>query len=225
MESNTRASQQVAALVLAAGMSQRMGRLKPLLPFGDRPMLARVLECVQAVESISPILVVTGHRAQEIEHAVQDYNVIWTHNAGYADGMLSSVQCGIQALPKQGDAFFLLLGDQPGVHPDTLRALLQTWMATHAPIVLPTYEGKRGHPILLSAHLIPEILALPPEATLKTVVERHSMATQQVAVADPAILMDVDTPEDYQRALSAFSFIEEYHNIEGCHPTSRPHVS
>src|SRR5581483_1483868 len=90
----------VAAIVLAAGMSQRMGRLKPLLPFGDRPMLARVVENIVEVPNISPILLVTGFAAQEIAEAVHEYDLRVVTNADYAlGGMLSSVQTGVRALP------------------------------------------------------------------------------------------------------------------------------
>ena len=196
----------VGAVVLAAGMSQRMGRLKALLPFGEKPMLARVLENLKGAGNIAPIFVVLGYAAEEIAHVAAQYDVELVYNAEYeAGGMLSSIQKGVGALPSDCQAFFLVLGDQPGVRPDTLRTLLTVRQKTHSPVTLPTYEGKRGHPILLAAWLIPEILALPADATLKTLITQYTSQIQAIPVLDSAVLADVDTPEDYERALREFA--------------------
>jgi molybdenum cofactor cytidylyltransferase len=195
----------VGAIVLAAGMSQRMGRLKPLLPFGDKPMLARILEMIETAGNIAPTCVVLGHAADEIAPIAAQCRAEQVTNPDYAaGGMLSSIQAGVRALPSDCAAFFLVLGDQPGVNPATLRALQAAWQTAGSPITLPTYEGRRGHPLLLSSSLFPEILALPPEATLKTLITRHTEQIQAIPVPDPAILFDVDTPEDYRRALEEF---------------------
>jgi molybdenum cofactor cytidylyltransferase len=195
----------VAAIVLAAGRSQRMGRLKPLLPFGDRPMLARTVERLFAAEEISPIFVVTGFGAEEIARSLREYDLVFVPNPDYAAGeMLSSVQAGVRALPEDCAAFLLALGDQPMVLPATFRALIAAWRETHAPLVAPTYEGRRGHPVLFSAECRAEILALSAGETLKTVVARHAARRIEVPVPDPAIRMDVDTPEDYERALQTW---------------------
>lgn len=192
----------IAAVVLAAGMSLRMGQLKMLLPFGEKPMLARVVENLLATENISPIVVVTGHAKEEIEAALRVYRVVRVPNLDYAaGGMLSSVQTGVRALPAGCAAFLLALGDQPMVRPDTLRKLLVAWHQSRAAIVLPTHDGKRGHPVLFSSALILEIIALSAEATLKTVVTRHAAGVEEIPVDDPFVLLDIDTPEDYQRAL------------------------
>jgi molybdenum cofactor cytidylyltransferase len=180
-----------------------------LLPFGDRPLLARVVENLLSVSGISPIVVVTGHNAQEIREAVREYSLNVAHNPDYAaGGMLSSVQAGARALPADCGAFLLALGDQPGVRPETLQALLAAWRETGAPIARPVYDGKHGHPVLFSARCGPEILALPADATLKDVVARHAADIREVAVNDPAILADIDTPEDYARAL------RYWHNLQ-----------
>jgi CTP:molybdopterin cytidylyltransferase MocA len=193
---------QIAAIVLAAGMSRRMGQLKPLLPFGDKPMLARVLEVVCDNPNIAPILVVTGHAEEEIRPIANIYTPDVVFNPDYAaGGMLSSVQAGARALPSDCDACFLMLGDQPMVRPQTLRSLAAAWQETQAPITLPTYEGQRGHPVLFAATCLPEILALSGTETLKTVVTRHMDELREVPVSDPSVVMDVDTPEDYERAL------------------------
>jgi molybdenum cofactor cytidylyltransferase len=195
-------SDSIAAIILAAGMSQRMGRLKPLLPFGDRPMLARVVETFRAVPEIFPIIVVTGYAEKEIRAVLEEYSIITAHNPDYeSGGMLSSVQTGVRALPAECVAFFLALGDQPMVSHQTLRDLLSARQNISSSLTLPVFEGKRGHPVLFAAHCATEILALPADATLKNVVLRHAADTCETPVDDPAILADVDTPEDYEHTL------------------------
>ena len=198
----------VAAIVLAAGMSQRMGRLKPLLPFDGKPMLARVVDNLIAASPstpIAPIIVVIGHNAPEIRNALCGYPVEFAHNPDYEiGGMFSSVQTGVRVLPQEAGAFLLMLGDQPTVQPATLHALLATWHETKAPVVRPAYRSKRGHPVLISTDCAGEILSLPATATLRAVVAQHAADAVEVEVEDAAILEDVDTPEDYERALQTW---------------------
>lgn len=196
----------IGAIVLAAGFSRRMGRLKPLLPFGDKPMLARVVENLLTCDGIASVIVVTGHESAQIQEALGECGEVrFAHNNAYADGMLSSVQCGVRALPPGCAAFFLVLGDQPVVHPATLDNLLKVWRETDPPLVLPVWNGRRGHPVLFSRRCIPEILALNDGATLKHVVQLHSADLVEAQVEDEAVLHDVDTPEDYERALRAWN--------------------
>ena len=203
----TPAPRHIAAIVLAAGMSRRMGRLKALLPFGDKPMLARVMENLELAQRIEPIIVVTGHAAEEIVLAAHQstpeaHNIVFAHNANYARGeMLSSVQTGIRTLPPDIGAFLMVLGDQPGVLPSTINALCNAFIETRAPIIQPVFNGRRGHPLLFAAPCIPEILALPPGATLRDCVQRHRDEAVQVNVTDATVVADVDTPDDYERAL------------------------
>lgn len=165
-------------------------------------MLARVLETFRALPEISTIIVVTGHAKQEILPVLEEYNPVVAHNPAYATGgMLSSVQTGVRALPPDCEAFFLALGDQPMVRPQTLHALLAARQEANAVLFLPTFEGKRGHPVLFAATCVREILSLPAAATLKQIVTQHAADTIEVSCDDPAILADVDTPEDYERAL------------------------
>jgi molybdenum cofactor cytidylyltransferase len=202
----------IAAIILAAGMSRRMGRLKMLLPFGDRPMLARVIESVLAAGESLHITVVTGHEEQEIRAVAVEYTgVVCAHNMFYAvGGMLSSVQTGIRALPGTCTAFLLVLGDQPMVRPETLNALLAAWHPESAPIVVPAYNGKRGHPVLISMRFAAEILALDEKDTLKTLLLRHADRLREFAIDDPATAADIDTPEDYEAALQRWRETEGF---------------
>jgi CTP:molybdopterin cytidylyltransferase MocA len=195
----------VAAVVLAAGMSQRMGRLKPLLPFGHKPMLVRVVETLQGATGIHPVVVVSGNAAAQIESALCEYSVQFAHNENFVEGgMLSSVKTGVAALPPHIEAFYLVLGDQPAVRSSTLIALRQAWQQTRAPVVVPMHGGRRGHPVLFDRCCVAEILVLPSDATLKIVVQAHAAQTLELDVDDEGVLHDVDTPADYERALQAW---------------------
>ena len=191
----------IAAVVLAAGLSKRMGAFKPLLPLGGKALVVHVIETLKAVDEIQTIVVVTGHEERRLRAALQAAAVSCVHNAGYAAGeMLSSVQTGLRALPSDVEAVVLALGDQPAVQPETVRRLVRIWLEQRPPLALPVFHGRRGHPVLLCMSLRPEILALPENATLRTVVHRHLGEAVQIAVDDSAVIADVDTPEDYQRA-------------------------
>jgi molybdenum cofactor cytidylyltransferase len=193
----------VAAVVLAAGCSRRMGRSKLILPWRGRPIIVDVVE--RAAAAASQTVVVTGHDADATRDALRDFaDAQIVHNSNYADGeMISSVQAGIAALPPTCEAFFLVLGDQPGIAASTFTRLIETWRANkEARILSPTWNNRRGHPVLFSAASIDEILNLPADATLKTFVSRYPADSIEVDVDDPAICADVDTPEQYHRLIS-----------------------
>ena len=205
----------IAAVVLAAGMSRRMGRPKALLPLAGLPLIVRVVEPIISVGSIGPIVVVTGHHADQVTRAMDGCEVQFSHNSEYeAGGMLSSVKTGVRSIQNECDAFFLVLGDQPLVQSSTYRALLDRDMGlwpmldrshgpeAHVTMRQPTFDGCHGHPILLSSNSIDAILSLPSDATLKTYT--HRIPALEIPVDDPGVLADIDTPDDYDRAVLEF---------------------
>jgi CTP:molybdopterin cytidylyltransferase MocA len=196
------ATGRVAAIVLAAGRSSRMGTFKPLLDFDGRAMIARVIESLRDAD-LSTVVVVTGHRAADVAGAVADIaGVTIVHNPDHAAGeMLSSVQTGVRALPIDVTAFVLAHGDQPAVRPATIRQLIAESSAPDVDICSPEYAGEHGHPVVLSNRLIPAVLDLPTGSTLKELVHARAAARRHVRVDDPAVLADVDTPADYAHAL------------------------
>ena len=208
----------IAAVVLAAGMSRRMGRPKALLPLAGLPLIVRVIGPILSVGSIDPIVVVTGHHAEQVMRAMDGCDVGFAHNPDYeAGGMLSSVKTGVRAIPDECDAFFLVLGDQPLVQSPTYRALLDRDMGlwpmhsgSHVPMLQPTFNTRRGHPILLSSDCIDDVLALPEDATLRDYT--HRISKIEVPVDDPGIHADIDTPHDYDRAVLEF----QAHRSETC---------
>lgn len=197
-------SHRVAAIILAAGLSRRMGCPKPLLPFGDRSLIAHVIESVLAGSSAKSVIVVTGHHAELLEPVLSNYPVRAVHNPDYAvAGMLSSVQAGLIAVKGHVDAALIVLGDQPMVRPSTIASIVSTWdgQLPRPRIVMPSCAGQHGHPILISAEGFDEILSLPTSDCLRSYTTRHRDRTLEAHVDDPSILHDLDTPDDYAAAL------------------------
>lgn len=198
-------SSAVPALVLAGGMSERMGACKYLLPFGAESVLGHILQIASSIPEISWLGVVTGHFKQELAPLLTKYHAQEVENPFYRTGeMLSSVQAGVRALPANATGFLLLLGDQPLIDSELLRKILRVAEETRAPIVQPQCENRRGHPIYFDSGCIAEILALPPDATLKHVVSRHESQRRTVPLTDAHILQDIDTQSEYLQLLSTF---------------------
>jgi molybdenum cofactor cytidylyltransferase len=192
----------IYAIALAAGESRRMGEFKQLLPFGDKTVLQAVVDRLLATRA-DGVLVVLGCRADEVRATLADRPVRFALNPDYARGMLSSVQAGVAALPPDARAALICLGDQPSVDPVVVGRVIEAHRRTGKGIVIPTSGGKRGHPALVSLRYRDEILALSGEPGLKAVMRGHPEDTLEVEVGRPEILEDMDTPEDYHKALRA----------------------
>lgn len=220
-----------AAIVLAAGLSRRMGRFKLTLPWGDRTVIGQVVTTLEAA-GINEIVVVTGHRADEVAAALAGTAAQVAFNPDYASGeMLSSIQVGLRALAarrglkpppsrsthraagesrlkpaENARAALLCLGDQPQMQAATVQAVLAAGEADGwSQIIVPSYRMRAGHPILLPTWLWPEILDCT--GTLRDVMAAHRERTLFLVVDTPTILADLDTPEDY--ATEAGSWILE----------------
>ena len=189
----------VAGIILAAGMSTRMGQLKQLLPLGGRAAIEWIAEVVG--RRLDQTVVVLGHRATDIAPVLAAYPVRWVVNAGYQTGMLSSVQCGLRAVDRAAD-YLICLGDQPRLSGAVVEQVLQARNQSSAGIIIPIANGKRGHPVLIRNAYRAEILALPLDVGLNAVTRGHPEDTHELPVAEAAILTDMDTPADYQRELA-----------------------
>jgi molybdenum cofactor cytidylyltransferase len=184
-----------------------MGQTKSLLPLGGKPVLAHVIETILAAQWIAPVIVVTGHEPAMLEPVVSGYATVErVHNENHErGGMLSSIQAGLAAIDGRADAVFVVLGDQPLVRAGTLRTMISAYRARRPRVIVPSHEGRRGHPILLCARGVSDILALPPNATLKTYTDLHADHRVELPVSDPAVLQDLDTPADYAAAVARFA--------------------
>lgn len=186
------------AIVLAAGESRRMGAPKLLLPFSGKTVIEAVLDTVKASPA-EGIVVVAGAGAEAIAEKAKAYGALVALNPDYRSGMLSSVQCGFRQLPPEAEAALIFLADQPALKPYVADILVKAFRRSGGHIAVPVFDRRRGHPVLISALYRTEIQSLDPEVGLRQLLDRHAGDILEVPVDDPAILRDLDTPEDYHR--------------------------
>jgi molybdenum cofactor cytidylyltransferase len=185
----------ITALILAAGLSARMGRPKLLLPWGETTVLGQVITIYQEA-GVEDILVVTGAFREEIE-ALADGRARTVHNPDFASGeMLSSIQVGLGNL--SAEAALVALGDQPQVQEVSVRLILEAYGDTRASLIVPSYQMRRGHPWLISQLHWAEIQAMGPPETMRDFLNQRADEIHYVSVDTPSILQDLDTPQDYQ---------------------------
>jgi len=189
-------SPKVSAVILAAGMSQRMGDTNKLLaPIDGVAMVARVVEQVSASRA-GPIIVVTGHEAENVRARLREYDVEFVDNPDYALGLSTSLRAGISALPEDVDGAIVCLGDMPWIsHTD-----IDTLLAAFDPgdgraICVATHAGKRGNPVLWAAGYFSQILELNGDSGAKALLESHAELVCEVAIEHDGVLRDVDLPE------------------------------
>jgi len=188
----------VAAIILAAGESTRMEGPKALLPFKGKTLIRRVADSLTAAGGLSPIVVVLGAHEELIRPEVAQLNVHVVTNDGYRTGQLSSLQKGLEVVRKSPATGVLVHPvDHPAVKTETVRAILKCFAASHALVVVPTYNGRRGHPVIFSAKLFDELMKAPVEIGARAVVWRHAEDIVEVATDDSAIIQNIDTPKDY----------------------------
>lgn len=190
----------VGAIVLAAGMSSRMGQSKMLLPWTEkRTIIEHIVE--QLLSSrVDHITVVTGHMAKEIKEVLAPYGVNVVYNRAYKSGeMLSSLKAGLRAMPDNIAASMLVLGDQPRIQPRVIYQVMAAYSRGEGEIVAPSFEMKRGHPILISRRYWAELLALPRTASPRDVINLHQERIAYIDVNTDSVLRDVDTPDDYEQ--------------------------
>jgi len=190
----------IAAIVLAAGESARMGRPKQLLPIDSRPMVRHVTEVVVAT-GLDQVIVVTGAHATAVEAALAGLPVELVRNESWSAGMSSSMHRGLRALRPGIQAVLIVLGDQPALTADLLQSLVERYRATRAPIVAPAFRGQRGNPVLFDRALFPELLGVQGDRGGRALVVRYQDRMEHVEVDDPAAFMDIDSPQDYDGLL------------------------
>lgn len=195
----------IAAVLLAAGESRRMGDFKQLLRLGDKTFVEHCVDNLLA-SAVDQVIVVTGHREAEVRRALANRPVDIVHNAEYKNGMATSIKSGVRFVSDRADACVISLVDQPRIDTAVIDYLIQAYNdgasdKSNSLIVIPTYGDKTGHPILVDLVLREEILAMDPESGLRQVVLAHSGAIKRVPVSSVRILEDCDVPADYERLL------------------------
>jgi len=199
----------ISAVLLAAGESKRMGKPKMTLKWGETTVLEHVIS-IFAKAGLEDILVVTGSHKDEVEAIVscakKVYPVRSVFNENYATGeMLSSIQCGLRALAppplslrERGGGALIGLGDQPQVQERSVRMVCEAFAKTARPLVVPSYQMHRGHPWLIASELWQEFLRLSPTQTPRDFLNTNSTKISYVGVDSDSVLLDLDTPKDYQ---------------------------
>lgn len=188
----------VAALVLAAGASTRMGECKQLLPVGGQPMVRRVTGAVCAA-GLAQVVVVIGAHAEAVGQAVAGLPVELVLNDRWPEGMTSSLHAGLRALRTEIQAALVVLADQPGLTAELIRTMADRYRATGAPIIAPFHRERRGQPVLFGRELFPELLAAGDDQSRREIIARHWDEMARVEVEDLAILRDIDTRQDYEK--------------------------
>ena len=185
----------IAAIILAAGYSSRLGDFKPLLRLDGLTLVERAVALFQEA-GVGRIVVVAGHRGDEVAAVAETAKADWVLNPGYDDGMFSSVTTGLTALGSTVEAFLMLPVDIPLVRPETVRRLLRAYPDHPGSILYPSFQGRRGHPPVIPMALAGDILAWPGQGGLKGCLARHQDRAVDLVVPDRNILFDVDTGTD-----------------------------
>lgn len=199
----------LSAVILAAGLSSRMGDLKAAMPLGASTVLEQSLGLFRDC-GIDDLVVVTGHRSEETGAIADRAGARVVHNPKFGSGMYSSVRIGVRHIAKRSNGFFLLPADIPLVRPGTLRLLIRSFKTSSTRIAYPTFDGKRGHPPLIARDLIPTILKNDNQkgglrSLLSKVEHKRPKQIVEISVPDANILFDMDTPEDYTTGLHRFT--------------------
>ena len=192
----------VSAVILAAGTSTRMGQPKQLLPLDGTTVLARAIENVRSAGLVEIVLVLGASaeaiRRQLPQSLLEGLKVVV--NQGYAKGMASSLREGLSQVSPRSDAALIILGDQPFIQPETLHQIIDGYHRAAAQIVIPSYQGNRGNPVLLDRSVFSEVMALEGDTGCRAIFMNHLDTILKLEVEDPGILFDIDSQDDYERS-------------------------
>lgn len=186
----------ISAVVLAAGRSSRMGRPKLVLKLDGRPILKAVLD-VLGQTKVDEVVVVLGADAARIRKEVRFGRERVVMNEDSAGGMSSSLRLGLKSISPKSEGILVVLGDQPLVSPATIDKLVDVFAEEDPPVVLPVHDGARGNPVLFARRVFPEVMKVVGDVGAKSVVKKYGGRVLEVPVNDAGVLVDVDTPADY----------------------------
>lgn len=185
----------VVAIILAAGRSQRMGAFKPLLPFGDTTVVDSCLQNLRG-GGVATVIVVVGHRADELRNHLKDSEVAFGVNPDPESEMSSSIACALRELPAEAKAVLITPVDHPAVPSEVVAQLIVEWTKGYA-LVKPTWQRRGGHPVLVDLRFKDELLRLDSRLGLKALFETHIDQVKRLPVDSNYIARDMDTWEDY----------------------------
>ena len=187
----------LGAVILAAGQSRRMGRNKMLLPYGTSTVVETIVSEVTACSAVTDVVVVTGHEPDRIAALLAPSPARCVFNPAYATAeMLVSLQVGVRALSAEMQAALIVPGDHPRLRRDVIQHVIDEYQP--GALVIPSYQMKRGHPILIDRMWWADLLALPETASLREFIRAHEEHIRYVVVETDSVLKDIDTPDEYQ---------------------------
>jgi molybdenum cofactor cytidylyltransferase len=192
---------EIWAVILAAGESKRMGFPKMLLPFNGSTMLECVINSVSQ-SKIDKVIIVLGAEKESLIQLAEKLKIEYCYNENYKEGMLSSVQCGFRKLPEDCTACIVFQGDQPLINSDVIDTIIEAYRASDKGIVIPVFNKKRGHPVLIDIKYRHNITALNPAKGLRSLASVFSEDVLEVETHEPGILRDFDTYQQYLKGIN-----------------------
>jgi len=190
----------IEIIILAAGKSERMGQQKLLMPYGEKTIIENIIEKALTSKA-GAVKVVVGSNRDEVCDLIKEHSVQIIENTAFEKGMLSSVQCGFEALSSSASAGMILLGDQPMVQTLVIDKLIESFQKSRKGIIIPVYNKKRGHPVLIDTKYLLKINNLDPGRGLRQLMDENPEDIYEMEVETNTILKDIDTIEDYKREL------------------------
>jgi molybdenum cofactor cytidylyltransferase len=187
----------ISAILLAAGQSRRMGAFKPLLPFGERTVVEACLGNLRE-GGVEEIVVVIGHRADELRERLANLPVRFAVNAEPTSEMGASIALGVEQLGPSAQAVFIALVDQPAIPPEVIRFLIAERERTGARLIVPEHEGRGGHPVLIDLGYRQELLNLDSRRGLRALFDAHQREVLRARVVSPYVARDMDQWDDYR---------------------------
>jgi molybdenum cofactor cytidylyltransferase len=191
----------LSAIILAAGESKRMGKPKQLLPLGKSTLLEQAIDNLLN-SSVDETIVVLGHKAEEITEKIANKPVKVVINPDYQQGMSTSIVAGLIMVDPRSQAVMLALGDQPLVTSRTINQLIEAFNKNRKGIAVPTYRGRRGHPIIFDIKYKAELFKLKGDIGGREIIQNHPKDVFMVAVDSESVVSDIDTQGDYKANLS-----------------------
>jgi molybdenum cofactor cytidylyltransferase len=198
-DQSSKTEDQIAAILLAAGRSRRMGAFKPLLPFGEQTVIESCVRNLQAA-GVDEIVVVIGYRAEDLQSQLKNLNLSYAINPDPDSEMSASIGIGTARISPRARAVLIALVDHPAVPPSVITQLIDEWRKQGgAQLFQPEYHGRGGHPVLIDLKLRTEMINLDPRRGLRALFDLHRAEVCRIAVDSPFVARDMDTWEDYRQ--------------------------
>lgn len=191
----------IGAVILAAGKSERMGEAKLFLPFNNQTVIEEVIDQVKASQ-VCYIHLVYGDWEEKWQKIAGKKGIPIIHNPDYQQGQSTSVRVGVQSLPDDLEGIIFILGDQPLMKSEVIDRLINVFYLCRPSIIVPTYQGKRGNPVLFHRKWREKLLTLAGDRGAREILQQYPQEVLKVDFAEGIYNMDIDTKEDYQRLLS-----------------------